>query len=140
MITALIIIASIITLLALLVFVAKRKMKNIPSVADHQKILTLTEQNFMAKTKGKIVLVDFWASWCAPCRMMAPILNSAVPELNENTHIGKVNIEQFQNLAKKFKVRSIPTMVIFKNGVEIKRFSGVRSKEFILQQINSIPN
>jgi thioredoxin 1 len=118
--------------------VARAKMKKTPMVADHQKILTLTDKNFQLQTKNKIVLVDFWASWCAPCRMMAPILNEVAEELNGNKRVGKLNIEQFQPLAQKFKVRSIPTLVLFKNGKEIKRFVGVKSKDYLLKEIAKV--
>jgi thioredoxin 1 len=104
-------------------------------VADHEKVLTLTEKNFNQQTKSKLVLVDFWASWCAPCRMMAPVLNDVAAELNGNAHVGKVDIQQYQTLANKFKVRSIPTLILFKNGVEINRFVGIKSKEFLLKAI-----
>ena len=85
--------------------------------------------------KGKFVLVDFWASWCAPCRMMAPVLNDVASELHESSHVGKVDIQQFQSLASKFKVRSIPTLILFKNGEEINRFVGIKSKDFLLKEI-----
>ena len=111
------------------------KMKNTPMVADHEKILTLTDKNFINQTKNKLVLVDFWAAWCAPCRMMAPVLNEVAGELAEKSHVGKVNIEQYQTLAQKYKVKSIPTMILFKNGKEINRFVGIKSKDFLLQQI-----
>lgn len=119
----------------MIVRIAKNKMKNTPMVADHQKILTLTDKNFQQQTKNKVVLVDFWASWCAPCRMMAPVLNDVAEELDGNYRVGKVNIEQFQSMAQKFKVRSIPTLVLFKNGKEINRFVGVKSKDFLLKEI-----
>ena len=113
-------------------------MKKIPSVVDHEKILTLTDKNFQTLTRNKLILVDFWASWCAPCRMMAPVLNETAAELDGNTRIGKVNIEEFQSLAQKFRIRNIPTMVLFKNGVEVARFSGVKNKDFLLKQIQNV--
>ena len=128
------------TLIVIVILIAffgttKAKMKNIPLVADHEKILTLTDKNFQQQTKNKLVLVDFWASWCAPCRMMAPVLNEVATELSGNTLVGKVNVEQYQSLAQKFKVRGIPTLILFKNGAEVNRFVGVKSKDFLLQQI-----
>ena len=116
-------------------YIMMAKMKNTPMVADHAKVLTLTDKNFQQQTKNKVVLVDFWATWCAPCRMMAPVLNDVASELSGNSHVGKVNIEQYQSLAQKFKVRSIPTLILFKNGTEINRFVGIKSKDFLLQQI-----
>lgn len=135
--TTLIVIGLLALAFVLFNMVARKQMKKIPTVADHEKIVTLTEQNFQAQTKNKLVLVDFWASWCAPCRMMAPILNDAVTELNDNTRIGKVNIEEYQSLAQKFKVRNIPTMILLKNGVEVNRFSGVKNKDYVLKFIQN---
>jgi len=132
----LIILGIIISVLVILYILARLKMKNIPVVDDSDKILTLTDNNFQHQTKNKLVLVDFWASWCAPCRMMAPVLNEVADELSGNSHVGKVNVEQFQSLAQKFKVRNIPTMILFKNGKEIDRFVGVKSKDFLLQMIS----
>lgn len=133
--TTLIIFGIIISVLVTLYILARLRMKNIPTVADSEKILTLTDKNFQHQTKNKLVLVDFWASWCAPCRIMAPVLNEVADELAGNSHVGKVNIEQFQSLAQKFQVRSIPTLILFKNGAEINRFVGVKSKAFLLDQI-----
>lgn len=135
--TALIITAIVIVLFIFMIFRAKAKMKNIPLVNDHEKILNLTDKNFQNQTKNKIVLVDFWAAWCGPCRMMAPVLNEVAGELKGNSYVGKVNVEQYQSLAQKFKVRGIPTMVLFKNGIEVNRFVGVKSKEFLIRQIQS---
>jgi len=133
--TTLIITVVIIALLATLYVIARYRMKNIPVVADNEMILTLTDINFRHQTSNRLVLVDFWASWCAPCRMMAPVLNELASELNGNSHVGKVNIEQYQSLAQKFQVWNIPTMILFKNGREINRFVGVKSKDFLIQQI-----
>lgn len=124
--------------IVILARVARNKIKNTPMVEDHQKILTLTDKNFQNQTKNKIVLVDFWASWCAPCRIMAPVLNEVADELHGNNRVGKVNIEKFQSLAQKFKIRNIPTMVLFKNGKEVKRFVGVKSKNLLLKEISKV--
>lgn len=135
--TSLIVTVIIIAALVFLFYRARVRMKNIPLVADHQKILTLTETNFQHQTKNKVMLVDFWASWCAPCRVMAPVLNDVADSLKGNLHVGKVNIEQHQSLAQQFKVRSIPTFILFKNGIEVKRFVGMKDKKFLIQQITN---
>ena len=136
--TTMIILGLLIVAFGIFFYTAKAKMKNIPLVADHDKIITLSDKKFQNQTKNKVVLVDFWASWCAPCRMMAPVLNDVANELTGNAHVGKVNIEQYQTLAQKFRVRSIPTLILFKNGVEVKRFVGIKNKDFLISQTQKI--
>jgi len=135
--TFLIIIGSLIGTFVILNIYARIKMKNTPQVDDHKDILTLSEKNFLQQTKGKVVLVDFWAAWCAPCRMMAPILNDVADELTGKMKVGKINIEQQKALANQFKVRSIPTLILFKNGKEVKRFVGIKQKKFLLAEIQN---
>ncbi len=136
--TTLIVIGILITAFIIFRSVMMWKIKNTPIVADHAKVITLTDKNFQQQTKNKVVLVDFWATWCAPCRMMAPVLNDVASELTGNLLVGKINIEQHQALAQKFKVRSIPTLILFKNGTEINRFVGIKSKDFLLKEITKV--
>jgi thioredoxin 1 len=136
--TSIIITGIVVAIFAGLFVISRRMVKNIPIVEDHKNILTLTDKNFQNQTKNKLVLVDFWASWCAPCRMMAPVLNDVANELTDNLHVGKVNIELYQSLAQKFQVRNIPTLILLKNGTEVNRFVGIKNKEFLLQQINKV--
>jgi len=138
--TFLIIISSVVGVFLILNIYARLKMKNIPQVDDHKDILTLSDKNFQQQTKGKIVLVDFWAAWCAPCRMMAPVLNDVADDLTGNQRVGKINIEQQKSLANQFKVRSIPTLILFSNGKEVKRFVGIKQKEFLIREIQDVSN
>ena len=113
-------------------------MKNIPKVADHANILTLTDKNFQQQNKNKVVLVDFWAEWCAPCKMMAPVLNDVANELTGNLYVGKLNVEQYQSMAKQYHIRSIPSLILFRNGKEVKRFIGIKQKDFLLKEIKAV--
>ena len=136
--TTLIISGIVIAAMVILFLRARANLKNIPLVNDHEKILTLTDKNFQHLTKNRVVLVDFWAAWCAPCRVMAPVLNDVASELTGNSQVGKVDIEQYQSLARRFKVRSIPTLILFKNGNEINRFVGIKTKEYLIKQIQNV--
>lgn len=111
-----------------------RKIRNIPDVQKSEKIQDLTDKNFQYQVKNGISLVDFWASWCVPCKMMAPVLNELAEETSD-IKVCKVNVEQYHSLANKYAVRNIPTMLLFRNGKEIDRFVGVKSKDFLLRHI-----
>ncbi|HBE42749.1 MAG TPA: thioredoxin [Bacteroidales bacterium] len=136
--TVLIILGALLLAFAVLYLFARSKMKNIPVVEDSENILTLTDKNFQHQTKNRTVLVDFWAGWCVPCRMMAPVLNDLAGDLNGNAFVGKIDVEQYQGLANKFKIRNIPTMVLFKNGKEVERFVGIKTKDFLIKQIQKV--
>ncbi len=96
-------------------------------------VITLNEKNFEEEVlkSDKIVLIDFWASWCGPCRMMSPVVDEIAEEMNNTVKVCKVNIDEEQNLAVKYNVMSIPTFVALKCGKEIGRSIGVQDKEEI---------
>lgn len=79
-------------------------------------------------------LVDFYADWCGPCKMLSPIVEE-IAEENTDIFIGKVNVDESPSLAEKYKVFSIPTLIVFKSGKEIARMVGLRSKEAILAEL-----
>lgn len=131
------IITVFIAIIAGYLYYSYRRIKNIPDVQKSEKIVDLTDKNIQHQLKNGVALVDFWASWCVPCKMMAPVLNDVAEETSE-VKVYKVNVEQYQSLAQKYSVRNIPTMVLFRNGKEVNRFVGVKSKDFLLKQFQEL--
>lgn len=86
------------------------------------------------------VVVDFWAAWCGPCRMMAPVLDQLSSEYNGNVKFVKVNIDEYQDVAVRYGIMSIPTLVIFKEGEEIGRIVGYMSKDNLKDELQRALN
>jgi len=128
----------VIAVVAILLVRSYYKMKNAPAVADSELIEHLTAQNFAHKTKNGVVLVDFWADWCMPCKMMAPILNEVAEATDGTATIYKLNVDEQQQVAAQYGIRSIPTMILFKDGKEVERIVGVKSKEAVIASINKV--
>lgn len=95
----------------------------------NDKILSLDTSNFSDALQGdQPILVDFWAEWCGPCRMVAPVLDELADERDGKLRIGKVNVDNNQELAVQFQVQSIPTFLIFKDGQVVDRMMGAMPK------------
>ena len=96
----------------------------------NDKIVTITDQNFETEVlqSETPVLVDFWASWCGPCRMVAPLLDELADENDGKVRIAKLNVDENQQVAYKFQVSSIPTFILFKNGQMADRMMGAMPK------------
>lgn len=100
-------------------------------------VLTITKENFKSEVldSDKPVLIDFWASWCGPCRMMAPVIDAVAEELND-VKVGKINIDEESELASAFKIMSIPTIMLVNRGEVVNGVVGVRPKSDILALLN----
>jgi thioredoxin 1 len=103
-------------------------------------MLNLTQENFAAEVtqSAEPVLVDFWAEWCGPCKMISPILDELAQEYGERLKIGKVNVDEQQNLASQFGVQSIPTLLVFQKGQVVDQVVGLRSKRDLKSRLDRV--
>ena len=101
------------------------------------KLLNLNDTEFNTTIAEGVTLVDFWASWCAPCRMQLPILEDLADSIKGKVKIAKVNVDEAENVAGQFGVQAIPTLILFKEGKEVRRFIGVQTKETLIDAISS---
>lgn len=97
----------------------------------------VTEENYEQEVlqEEKTVLVDFWADWCGPCKMLLPVIEELAEEVKD-TKICKINVDEQPGLAERYGIMTIPTLAVIKNGKTVNRVSGVRSKEDILNMLN----
>lgn len=128
----------IIATFAAYMYMTYKKIRNTPEVEMHSAIKELNDNNFAALVKNGVTLVDFWAAWCMPCKMMAPILNEVADELGSTAKVAKLDVDANRSSSAKYGVRSIPTLILFKNGKEINRFVGVKTKDFLVKEINKV--
>lgn len=103
-------------------------------------VLNLGKDNFSAQVlEAKMpVLVDFWASWCGPCKMLGPIVDAVAEENAGKIVVGKVNVDENRDLAVQFGIRGVPTLIFFKDGKEIKRVVGAQSKAQLQNLIDEV--
>lgn len=97
----------------------------------------LTKDSFDTSTKEGVSLIDFWAPWCGPCKMQLPIVEELAQEMGETALVAKVNVDEEPELASKFGVMSIPTLIVLKDGVPVDKMVGLQSKEALKQKIQS---
>lgn len=99
--------------------------------------IMITSENFdrTVMQSEKTVLIDFWAGWCGPCRMLAPIIDEIADEYADTVTVGKINVDEQPQLAAAFGVESIPTLIAFKNGVPLGALVGLQTKESVIDLI-----
>lgn len=102
------------------------------------KYIDLTESDFEATLSEGVSLVDFWAPWCGPCRMIAPVIEELAEDYDGKAKICKVNTDEEQEIAVKFGIRSIPTIMFFKNGEMVDQVVGAQSKAALAEKIDAL--
>jgi thioredoxin 1 len=106
------------------------------SGSSDENIITLTTDNFTVETGKGVVMVDFWATWCMPCKAMAPVIDEIAGQTVGKVKVGKVDIDANGPLANQFGIRSIPCILIFKDGLLVETFVGVQSKESLVNALS----
>jgi thioredoxin 1 len=99
-------------------------------------LMEFTDDNFADETKGGLVLVDFWAPWCMPCRMVGPIVEDLAKEYEGKLKVGKMNVDDHQRVAQEFRVMSIPTVILFKDGQAVEMMIGAQPKSAYVARLN----
>ena len=112
---------------------AQRRMNRPPS----ENVTILDDNNFETTIKKGVSLVDFWATWCAPCKIQGPIVDEVADELHGQANICKLDVDKNPKTAGKYGIQSIPTIMVFKNGKPVKKLAGVNSKAALVKAVQS---
>jgi thioredoxin 1 len=102
-----------------------------------KQVTELSDSQFEAAIANGVTLVDFWAPWCMPCQMQGPILEEVARNVDGQSKIAKLNVDEAQSIAVQFGVQSIPTLILFKDGSEVRRFVGVQPGEILVDAIKA---
>ena len=124
-------------LIAILACGCSRQEQSASVDTSPTSVVVLSESNFDTQIQNAVVLVDFWATWCEPCRVQGPIVESLAEQLQGKAKVAKLDVDAAPKVAKRFNINSIPTLVIFKNGKPVKQFVGVTKAETLLAAITA---
>lgn len=130
-----IILLIVVALLTAMFIYGYLKMRKVEGVKDSKNVIHLTDKNFKSQLKRGDIIVDFWAPWCMPCKMLVPIMNEIADEYQQSIRVGKLNVEAARNVAAKYGIKNIPTVIVFREGKEYKRFVGVKAKSVYLKAV-----
>jgi len=117
----------------IIISVSSCKSSNKGSNSDN--IVTLTTSNFDNEISKGVVMVDFWATWCMPCKAMAPVIDEIADQAKGKIKVGKVDIDANGELANRYNVQGIPNIIIFKDGTQVENLVGIQSKETLIQAL-----
>jgi thioredoxin 1 len=106
-------------------------------MADTNSVKEIDDSSFEQTVSEGVTVVDFWAEWCMPCRMQAPIMEEVSGKLGDRATIGKLNVDENPDTAMKYGITGIPTSIIFKDGAEVKRLVGVQNEGSLMKAIES---
>ncbi|MCK9256035.1 MAG: thioredoxin [Bacteroidales bacterium] len=135
---AILIISGVLVLFIAYLAIMASRLRKANFESDSDKIKILNDKNFNFQIKSGITLVDFWAPWCMPCKMMIPILNELAESDKHNVNIAKLNVDENPQISAKNNVRNIPTTIIFKDGKEVKRIVGVKPANYLLKELQNL--
>ena len=102
-----------------------------------EKVLNLTDDSFKATVAEGVTLVDFWAPWCGPCRMLSPIIDKLADKLDGKAKVAKVNVDDASDLAQEYGIASIPAILVFKDGVVVDQVTGVQPENAIFAKVDA---
>ena len=116
---------------------ASENQQSLPSPSPAVQIVVLNEANFDSQIGQGVVLVDFWAAWCGPCKIQGPIVEQVAKQIGAAAKIAKLDVDAAKNVAQKFSIDSIPTLIVFKDGKPVQQFVGVTQAETLVSAIQA---